>query len=387
MPSRRPFARDGAEPTAAVTVTTASGTLAMDQANAIRHVVALSVTGLDPEQVAVIDSRRGMILSPGSESTTANAASLAAEREDRLKAEIEQLLAARVGRDKARVTVTVETDREAETIVERRLDPESRVTIHSNVEEVTDASQGAAGDVTVASNLPDGDAATDPGNKSNRSETREQFNYDYTEIRRETVREAGAIRKISVAVLVDGIVEPGANGTAEWRPRSEEELDSLRELVIAAVGYDQERGDIVTVESLSFQPDAIPGALIESSPIGRFLERNAMTLIQLGLLSAVALILALTVVRPLLRPQPVEALGDGRTIDGALTTAGADGDLEAFSALPGELGPGDAEPDSDPVLSPVEQLRLSVAEDPERAVETLRLWLKSPDDAFEEQAA
>ncbi|MCH8168517.1 MAG: DEAD/DEAH box helicase, partial [Proteobacteria bacterium] len=89
-PSRRPFARDAAGASASVTVTMAGGVLTQAQATAIRYLVALAVAELRPTRVAVIDSRAGMILAPGADTPMASAAGEAAEREVRLKAEIER---------------------------------------------------------------------------------------------------------------------------------------------------------------------------------------------------------------------------------------------------------------------------------------------------------
>jgi flagellar M-ring protein FliF len=341
---------------------------------------ALAVPGLEPAQVAVIDSRAGMVLAPGTDNRFASALSEASEREARLKAEVEELLAARVGRDRARVSVAVETHREAETVTERVLKPDTRVTIHSNTEEISDSSSGADGSVTVASNLPDGDAAAENSRESTRTETREQVNYDYSEVRRETVRQAGAIRRISVAVLVDGIVTEDASGNPVWRERPAEELQALRELVIAAIGFDETRGDIVTVDSMAFQPDATPGALVETGPFQRFLSRNAMTLIQLGFLAVVAIVLAMTVIRPLLRasrqagqpPEGLAAIGDETPADGVRmldpAEAGAGGTL---AALPDPAHGGEHD------LPPQEALRLAVTDRPDETVATLREWLEA----------
>ncbi len=396
VPSRRPFARSGSGTTAAITVTMSGGALTPEQATALRYVVALAVADLSPDQVAVIDSRAGMVLAPGTNNPLTNASSRAHERETKLKAEIEQLLAARVGRDKARVSVTVETDREAETLTERVIKPDTRVTIHSDTEEITDDSQGANGNVTVASNLPDGDANAQNTRSSARTESRERVNYDYSEVRRETVRAAGAIRRISVAVLVDGIVAENAAGESSWQPRTPEELDTLRELVAAAVGFDESRGDVVTVESMPFQPDATPGALVESSPISRFIERNALTLVQLVVLAVVAIILALTVIRPMLNARPEPNAFDGMALaaDGGaeLQTLGA----AEQGALPNpEGGSGsereseeDAEFESDYLTtetSPIEALRAIVADRPEQALIALREWLE--DEELSEEAA
>lgn len=385
VPARRPFAASGAGPTASVTVTMAGGMLTAEQATAIRYMTALAVPNLSPDQVAVIDSRAGMVLAPGSESALGNASAQANEREAKLKAEIEQLLAARVGRDRARVSVAVETDREAETVTERIIQPDSRVTVHSNTEEISDDAQGGAANVTVASNLPAGDGDAQAQRKSTRTESREQVNYDYSEVRRETVRQAGAIRRISVAVLVDGIVAEDANGQPQWQPRPQEELDALRDLVIAAIGYDEQRGDIVTVESMAFQPDATPGQLVEVSPFVRFLERNAMTLIQLGFLAIVALVLALTVVRPLLtrrEPEPEFALINA---DGTLS----EDDLAALPALDaGSIGEAENE-EAEPELPPSQQLRDTITERPEQTVQMLKQWLEDPaeEELVEEKVA
>ncbi|MEM1343265.1 MAG: flagellar basal-body MS-ring/collar protein FliF [Pseudomonadota bacterium] len=375
VPSRRPFAREAAPTTASITVTMAGGALTQPQARAMRYLVALAVPNLDPEQVAVIDSRAGMVLAPGQENTAQEASAAAAEREARLKAEVEQLLAARVGRDRARVIVSVETDREAETVIENVIEPDTRVTISADTEEINDTASGQGANVTVASNLPDGDAGADASSESARSETRERINYDYSQTRRERVRAPGAIRRISVAVLVDGIVAENAEGVAEWQPRSAEELQTLRELVQAAVGFDAQRGDVVTVESMAFQPDATPGALVETSPVMRFLERNALTLIQIAVLAVVALILALTVVRPILTAPPAapELLtipSMGETIE--LGGPGMAGALPVPESAGEDALPGDDDP---------ETLRLAVAEKQEQSLSMLKDWLNSREEA------
>ncbi|MEM9147642.1 MAG: flagellar basal-body MS-ring/collar protein FliF [Pseudomonadota bacterium] len=376
VPSRRPFARESAPPTASVTVSMAGGALTQSQARAFRYLVALSVPNLNPEQVAVIDSRTGIVLAPGEEGGGRDSDTAAAERETRLKAEIEQLIAARVGRDRARVSVTVETDREAETVVETVIDPDSRVTISLDNEEITDSSSGSAGNVTVASNLPAGDAENNPSRQSARSETRERANYDYSELRRERVRQAGAIRRISVAVLVDGLVEDGADGTPVWQPRPEAELAALSELVKAAIGFDAERGDIVTVESMAFQPDATPGELAEASPILRFVERNALTLIQIAVLAIVSVVLALTVVRPLLMRRE-EPEGPFLTIDEQGNPIAIGGP----NATPGEAnGESEGADGEAPELSEAENLRLVVSENQEQTVAMLKDWLAPTDE-------
>ncbi len=378
--SRRPFARSAAQPTASVTVTMGGGGLTSAQATAIRYMVALAVADLSPDQVAVIDSRNGVVLAPGSETPMASALTEAAEREAKIKAEIEDLLAARVGRDKARVSVTVETDLEGETLTERIVQPDSRVTLHSDTEEIRDSSTGTEPGVTIASELPEGAAGEGGASTAERTETRERLNYDYSELLRETVRAPGAIKRISVAVLVDGIVTEDASGEPVWAERPAEELEALRELVVAAVGFDEARGDIVTVDSMQFQPDAMPGTEAEANGIMQFLERNAMTLIQIGVLSLVALILAFTVIRPMLSRRSRE---DEAALMGEL--------LGADAEVPGGAGAGAGDEGATELLEPqptiTESLRLTVAEQTDETVALLQEWLEGDGEAAEEEAA
>ena len=145
--------------------------------------------------------------------------------------------------------VSVDTVTESEAIRERRFDPETRVAISTYTEEVTNSSSEAGGgQVTVASNLPDGDGnAGGDSSSSQNNQTRERVNYEVSETEREIVRAPGAIKRVTVAVLVNGNEVETDAGETNIEPRSEEELEALRELVSSAVGYDEARGDVITL--------------------------------------------------------------------------------------------------------------------------------------------
>ena len=203
------------------------------------------------------------------------------------------------------VEVNVDTVTDREQIVERTLDPESRVAISTVTEETTSSAQDArGGEVTVAGNLPAGDACRSNGNStSNDSGTREQVNYEISETQREIVRGPGAIRRLSVAVLIDGLRTVADDGTETWNPRSEEELGALRELVASTVGFDEGRGDIITLRTMEFLPIEPAGTEIATPSLLDQFVFNPMQLIQMGVLSLVALVLGLFVVRPILTAQ------------------------------------------------------------------------------------
>jgi flagellar M-ring protein FliF len=377
----QPF-RNAGRPTASVTVTTASGGLAPAQAKSIKHLVAAAVAGMVPDDVSVIDSAGGLILSgdeprlPGLAGDT---------RAVELKHNVERLLAARVGPGKAVVEVSVDVVTEHEEIVERRIDPDSRVVISTDTEERSGTSTDGGGQVTVASNLPQNDGAGGGGDSSQNSETRERTNFEVSETTREIVRAPGSIRKISVAVLVDGVTVAAADGTTTVQERSPEEIEVLRELVASAVGFDAERGDVITLRSLAFQPLPEEGTLAEAGMLPDF---DMMSAIQIAALALVALVLGLFVVRPVLTgaarrtaelpaPAPTLAL-PGSSAD---TSAGArdaaprilDGEIEDSDLPPLSVVSRDA---ADRPVDPVARLRRLIEERQAESVEILRGWME-----------
>ena len=299
--TNRPFERN-ANPTASVTIGSVNGALPAAFAESARFLVASAVNGLSPENVTVIDADSGAVLSAAEQGGAVLGADGLDARAAAMRNNIERLLAARVGPGNAVVEVMVDAETESQTVTERLLDPESRVAISSETRNETDNSKGSgAQGVTVASNLPDGDAGSSTEESRNQSSSREVINYDVSETLRETVSAPGAIRKISVAVLVNDIVSV-ENGVETFTPRSAEELAALALLVQSAIGYDQARGDVVTIESMQMATPAEVGTFVDSSP--GFLSNNGMALVQLGVLSAVVLALGLFVIKPLLTAQP-----------------------------------------------------------------------------------
>lgn len=300
-PSSQPFKRQIAA-TASVTVTANSGTISAARAKALRYLVASAVAGLAAEDVSIIDGRSGVVVSGEDQ----NSGAQGTDREKELRQNIERLLEARVGAGRAVVEVSVENETDHESIVETKFDPEGRVAISSETEENSNSSTDSRGNsVTVASNLPGGDGAATGDSSSNNSEIRERINYEVSETRREFQRGPGAIKRLTVAVLVDGIRSQDAD-TQEvaWEPRSEAELEALRELVASTVGFDEARGDIITIKTMEFQPAVVEGTLAQSS-LFTMSDLDVMTIIQLAFLALVTVVLGLFVVRPIFATQSV----------------------------------------------------------------------------------
>ncbi len=389
-----PFRRD-LRPSASVAVSAASGQIAAAHARALKYLVASAVAGMSPGDVTVIDGNGDLV-----GDTDGSPASATDGLAETLRHRVERLLAARVGPGNAVVEVSVETVTRQETLRERVIDPESRVAISTDTEEREDASSAEGGGVTVASNLPEGDAGTE-GAASQASETRERVNYEVSETERQVVEAPGAIRRLTVAVLVNGTVAPDRNGDPVFAPRPEEELAALEQLVASAVGFDAGRGDAITIKSMQFEQAPPAGALADDGPMPG-LGLDAMTLVQLAVLAIVALVLGLFVVRPLLaRPAggPVQRLA---APDPATEAPQAQG--QTPPALTGEIDTGAAESAGMALISgaqgaasaaasdtrlpvadasgadPAERLRGLIGERREETVEILRSWLEGEEE-------
>ncbi|MDF3415215.1 flagellar M-ring protein FliF [Sulfitobacter sp. M57] len=390
-----PFQR-GVTPKASVSITANGGGVTGRQAKAVRYLVASAVAGLSPDDVAVIDANGALIGQADDAAPIIGGDDISQVLRER----VQRLLEARVGFGNAVVEVSVDTVTETESIREHTFDPENRVAISTDTEERTNTSQDAGGgDVTVASNLPDQEGAGGGDSSSSQnSETRERVNYEVSETEREILRAPGAIKRVTVAVLVNAPMITDATGAQVPETRSDEEMQALRELVSSAVGFDEKRGDIITLKSMALLAVPPTGTIAETSLLGRF-DLDLMSAIQMAILAVVTLILGLFVVRPVLSrpitetPAGLPAPPPEGSATGAPPAGDAfDGELSdpAFSMPPLNMGEGFSDdmgglPDL-PMMGgnsgdePVARLRNMIGERQEETVEILRGWLEDKEE-------
>lgn len=382
-----PFRR-GETPTASVTVTTAIGTLAEDQARALKHLVASAVSGMKPQDVQVIDTVGGLIAAEEEAGPMAMGGE-AAQRAEEIRRRVERLLAARVGANKAVVEVSVDLVTETEQITERKLDPQGRVAISSETEESSKQATEPSPDVTVASNLPQGNTGAGAGGQSQANDTRERVNFDVSETQRALTRAPGGVKRLTVAVLVDGTVTIATDGSQSWAPRSAAELTDLHDLVAAAVGFDESRGDVLTLKSLEFSPLPVEGTEAASSLIPAIGPIDVMAVIQIAALALVALILGLFVLRPIFASARAGGAAALPPAGAPLALPGAVAAGAAGEALTGEIDTGFALPDLPMVdfmaadaeggveqEDPATRLRRLIEERQAETIEILRGWLE-----------
>jgi flagellar M-ring protein FliF len=153
--------------------------------------------------------------------------------------------------------------------------------------------------VSVQNNLPNADAG---GNGAGTQEQRQEetTNYEISKTVRTLVREQPQIRRISLAVLVDGVEVRGPDGTPIWQPRTQEDLDRIARLVRSAVGYDEKRGDRIEVVNMRFAAEPEPAVDGAHKLLGMTLEgADVLRLSQTALFGIVALLAFLLVLRPM----------------------------------------------------------------------------------------
>lgn len=304
MPKRELFSRDKQEPTASVAIKFRGATqLEKQEVAAIRHLVASAVPGLKVARITIVDNR-GRLLAKGADDD-ANSNVFAEESEEfrvnyekRLRATIERLLEQSLGFGKVKAEVNAEIDFDRIVKNAEIFDPEGQIarsvqTIEEN-DQSNEKDQNA--DVSVKNQLPD----TDPnaaGNASQRSlqRTEETTNFEISKEVINQVKETGTVKRLSVAVLVDGNYLPNAEGVAEYQPLPQEELDKIQDLVQSTVGFDAARGDEVRVINMRFA-DTMPA--MEEGPLD-FLKDDLSSIIQTFVLGGVAVLAILLVIRPL----------------------------------------------------------------------------------------
>lgn len=309
LKQREVFAREASNPSASIVVKT-RGDLEPAHVRAIQHLVAAAVNGLNPSMVSIVDEAGRLLASPDTGDGPGAIASNFQEREvaieNRLGKEIRDIVESIVGPGHARVTVAAELDYNRTTLTSDTFDPESRVVRSTQTREESSASQDSANQdgVSVGNELPgaDGSTADSAAGSSDSSEkTEEIVNYEISRVTKTEILEAGQVKRLSVAVLVDGIYTTDEAGTVNYQPRSQEQIDQITALVRSAVGYDQQRGDQVEVANLRFAAQARP-APIEAEESFLALEKDDYFYIaELVVLLMMAALVLLFVVRPLVR--------------------------------------------------------------------------------------
>lgn len=387
IPEKALFREQQEKTTASVVLTLVPGRrLAPEQIRGITQLVASSVPGLDPQDVVLVDDTGQLLRQEerGGSALSRNEAQLRHQRdlESDLERKVQTLLEPAVGKGKVRARVSATLDFQHLERTEERFDADNPALRSQQrvKEEGSGTGFWAVGTPGVRPNVPEGTPPLAGGNdgKATSSRQSETINNELSKTVTKMVAPTGEIKKLSVAVLVDGLYQTGSRGERQYVPRSAEELAKYREIVKSAVGYNETRGDRVDVADAPFDSQFDPEAALRGEEQRAFWSQ----VIRYGGFVLLGLAFFLFVARPLVQwligrhPTTVVDAVLPRTVQ----------ELEASMETP-ELLPEAAEAVHAASAVPVQParptgptLRARVIEqarkDPEHTVEILRMWLK-----------
>jgi flagellar M-ring protein FliF len=346
LPKRELFSRDRQEPTASIVLKIRGNSgLSKQQIAAIQNLVASAVPGLKPNRISIIDQSGNLLARGNGDATDGFGTGSSAEEqraayEQRVTRSVEELLERSLGMGHARVDLNADMDFDKVVVSSESYDPDGQVVRSTQTQSSeNDSAENGDAPITVQTNLPEGQqtqgGSSVAAGKNHEKHNQETTNYEISHKTTSQTRETGVVKRISVAVLVDGTYELNDKAERTYQPRSPEELASLTKLVQSAIGYDEKRGDRVEVVNMRFaQPEEVAG---EPPPIlfglnKQDLFRATETLV----LAVVAILVILLVIRPLVT----------RALETARETALASQRMLAEQAalgagvLPGPMGMG-----------------------------------------------
>jgi flagellar M-ring protein FliF len=368
LPKESAFAERDRKATASVMLQlSGSRQLPKKSVIAIQNLVAASIPELDHSAVTVVDSAGDLLSSNEKEAPSSEGQTMQeyqARLETRMEARLTGMLEQIVGEGQAVVRVSAEINREFIEQNSTRYNPDEQVLRSQKAIDEKRTSTGAAiGVPGVASNTPGakqqaGAAArpVSPEERANRSENTTNFEISSTIEHR--IVPFGSINKLSVATIVGGHMKKDADGKQIFTPRTKEELSSLQQLIERAMGYDEDRGDSVDVQSMplvniSSQVDS--EALMASENRAFYLQAA-----RYGIAAMALLLLAWFILKPLAKRIQENAAAQGAAANRARALNGPGNELshEAYARL-----------------ANMEQVRNSIMEEPERASKVLREWV------------
>ncbi len=367
IPEKRLFKNQQKQATASVIVTLLSGReLDKKQVQGIIHLVSGSITGLDPKNVKVIDSS-GVVLESVDQRDqdqflSVDMLSYQQEVERRLELRAQALLDKTMGRDNAMVRITATLDFAKVEKTQELFDSEEPVIRSEQTSSENSGSQATGGVPGVQSNLQGNSLGqTNDGPSSNKSS--KITNYEISKTISKIINPVGNITNLSVSVLVaDMMAPPKDDGTpGEIQPRTAEDLQSIKNMVSAALGLSTERGDVINVISMPFSASPEKDLLGDSLPpnfVYEYLPIAKVALIFLGVFLAYFFL-----IRPVVKTMKGEVKQHYKTVE----------ELERErNAKINELPEDEPVPVDDAVL----YLRRDVTRDPVPTAYIIKNWIQ-----------
>jgi flagellar M-ring protein FliF len=309
LPKKELFSKDKQETTASIMLRMkGTSILSANQVQAIQYLVSSAVPNLTLDRVSVIDDK-GNLLARGNDSTGKGDSftmqqNIRLEIENKMSRTIESLLDRTLGLGKSRSEVNIEMDFDQVTSTSVVYDPDGQVAKSTSTsEEGVDSNENQTVDaVSIQNALPNQNTNQSSGalTKNQSSNVQENINFEISNTTKNYVKETGTIKRLSIAVMVDGAYVKGKDGKLEYQPRDPKELEKLETLVKSAVGFKQDRGDTVSLVNLQFSESPIDEKLIQEKEPNFFLkDMNINKILEIVLSALVVLIGLFSIVKPI----------------------------------------------------------------------------------------
>lgn len=267
IPKRELFSQEKSSPSASIVIKMkGSSRLSVNQVLSMQHLVASAVPDLSLDKISIIDDK-GTLLAKGQDRTEFGGDSAAGQQETRhayeskVSRSIESLLERTLGPGRARAEISAELDFDKITSTSVEFNPDGQVarSIQSSSEGSNGNESSAADAITVQNALPDANAAGGGGERSKSQSTRtdENSSFEISNTTRTHIKGSGSVKRLSIAVLVDGTYKKGADGKETYSPRAAEEITQITDLVKTAVGFKEDRGDTIKVVNMRFSETAV----------------------------------------------------------------------------------------------------------------------------------
>ncbi len=310
LPERELFRREKKDPTASI-VLGVRGELSASEIRAIQHLVSSAIEGLSPARVSIVDDAGRLLASGAGNDNEITAVSNQMEErtqniENRIRSRVEKMLEDVLGVGRVRVQVSAEIDLNRSTTTLESYDPESQVVRSSQIRELVNEANGPAlqGAVTIANELPgaDNNGANTSGTSEQSKTTEEVTNYEISKTVQTEVKEAGSIKRLSVAIVVDGKYVQDGNGASTYEARTEEELQQISSLIRSAIGFVAERGDSIEVINMQFAERPELAQLGTAAPgMFDFTRDDLMNAAEMIVTLLISIALLFFVMRPLVK--------------------------------------------------------------------------------------
>lgn len=381
LPKRDLFSEDKQDARAAVMIKTRGmQKLSVNNVQAIQNLVSAAVPSLKSEFVSVMDDR-GNLLARGDKDPGSMASAWDETKrsyELRLSKIIESLIEKFVGVGKVRSEVSVDLDLDRLTQQSEKFDSENPVIRSSQSSKSSEKSSESANQdtSTVQNNMPDNEAlgGGEGGSSSQQQKQEETVNYEISKVVQTRIKEGGRIKRISVAVLIDGNYAKDKSGNQIYKPRNEEELQKIERLVRGAIGAKENRD---TVEVLNMQFVNEDSEIHASKILG--LERdefmNILQLLIVGILGLIGMLILIKSVR-----KGKDELGammhDLEKGEGGKILNSESGEKDNSSGVPGHAS---SEEEAEPLharkSSYIRRIEKLIEQESEKAVAMIRFWM------------